>query len=88
MFQGTVIDAETIYLGMKIEEGFETLAKAVGDSDTTVQSMCEAVRERTSDLQGQMQTDSIEFRAEIRSLKVALCQAIKPIPVAKETQEA
>ena len=82
MFQGTVIDAETIYLGMKIEEWFETLAKAVGGSETAIQLMSAGMKERPTPrqsigaLRDQLQTDSAEVRAEIRGLKVALCQAL------------
>lgn len=82
MFQGTVIDAETIYLGMKIEEGFEVLAKAIGGSETAIQLMSAGMKERPTPrqsigaLRDQLQMDSAAVRNEIKLLKVALCQAL------------
>jgi len=37
MFQGTVLDAETIYLGIKIEEGFKAVAVAMGNQSLKMQ---------------------------------------------------
>lgn len=103
MFQGSVIDAETIYLGMKIQEGFEALAKAVGGSETAIQLMCAAMKDadrhhdnRSARSVNNLETKSTEMRKEIRSLKVALVAAMKePDPVlvtpndlAKETTTA
>lgn len=84
MFQGTVIDAETIYLGMKIEEGFEKLAKAVNGSDSVLRQIVSAITEKPtprhiSALRDNMEVNSTELRAEIRALKVAVVQALRPI---------
>lgn len=90
MFQGTVIDAETIYLGMKIEEGFKELAKAVDGSDDILRLISAAIKERPTErgaigsLRDQAALDSVAVRAEIKSLKVALVKAMQepdPVPV-------
>ena len=88
MFQGTVIDAETIYLGMKIEEGFESLAEAVrrGGPDDALRLICSAIKEgyRENDarkiigsLRDRQQADSEEVRTEIRALRFAMVNALK-----------
>jgi len=90
MFQGTVIDAETIYLGMKIEEGFKELAKAVDGSDDILRLISAAIKEQPSprgaigSLRDQAALDSVAVRNEIKSLKVALVKALAvpdPVPV-------
>lgn len=91
MFQGTVIDAETIYLGMKIEEGFESLAKALGGSDDVMRLICSAINEKPSNrsaigsFRDQTQMDSTAIRKEIRALKVALVDVLKADPTVPVT---
>ena len=99
MFQGTVIDAGTIYLGMKIEEGFKELAGAVGGSEDILRLISSAIKEKPTSrsaigsLRDQAELDSAAVRNEIKLLKVALVKAMKepdanlatPNDLAKET---
>ncbi len=83
MFQGTVLDAETIYLGSKIEQGFKTVAAAMANQ--TVHSQLAAIRETIGAIDPRSSLRSIRDRSELdagmmRKEIAALTAALVPVP--------
>ena len=81
MFQGTVLDAETIYLGIKIEEGFKAVAAAMGDQSVNMQlnelrntiALADP-RGTIRTLRDRQESDASLLRKELAALTKALTQ--------------